>query len=177
MKTEATDCKCTLNAEKISASLAEAKLILGWARPMLRQLTHDKTINPAKIMNEFQGPLCTQLSKWQPSLCNMYKEIFSLSMHECLRCTSFLSRVFHQIVGFPTEFRSHIKNCGNATCELKLSKRRQSKREIITKKETCRSIKQNKSVESASVFLADFFTWSEYTVSSQTADTREKTGA
>ena len=23
---------------------------------MLRQLTHDKTINPAKIMNEFQGP-------------------------------------------------------------------------------------------------------------------------
>lgn len=32
---------------------------------------------------------------------------------------------------------------------------------IITKKETSRSNKQNKSFESASVFLADFFTWSE----------------
>ena len=131
MKTEGTDGKCTLTAEKISATLAEAKFVLGWARPMPRQLTYDETINPAKIMNEFQGPLCTQLSKWQPPLYKMYKEvlILSLSMHECLRCMSFLSGVFHQIVGFSTEFRSHIKNCGNATCELKLSKRWQSKSE------------------------------------------------
>ena len=64
MKTEATDGKCTYTeCGKISATLAEAKLILGGARPMLRQLTYDKTINLAKIMNEFRGLLCTQLSK------------------------------------------------------------------------------------------------------------------
>ena len=161
MKTEATDGKCTLNAEKIPATLAEAKFVLGWARPMPRQLTYDETINPAKIMNEFQGPLCTQLSKWQPSLCKMYKEILSLSMHECLRCTSFSSGVFHKILGFSANSRHILRIVVTLQASSTYQNDDKVKVTIITKKETCRSNKQNKSFESASVSLADFFTWSE----------------
>jgi len=88
----------------------------------------------------------------------MYKEILSLSMHEYLRCTSFLSGVFYQIVGFSTN-SGHISRIV-VTLQASSSYQNDDKVEvkIITKKETCRSNKQNKSFESASVFLADFFT-------------------
>lgn len=153
MKTEATDGKCTYTecGKNVSYSGWSNKFMFGWARPMPRQLTYDKTINPAKITNTFKGSLGTQNDS-----------------HPYVKCTwkywAFLwvpTLFFRQIVRFFNELRSHIKICDNATNELKLSKRRQSKREC-NNKERNRSNKQNKSFESASDFQTDFFTWSEW---------------
>lgn len=144
----------TLNAEKMSATLAEAISLC---------LDERGQCHASSLM--------TRQSIRLRSLINLrghWVLNYQNDSHPYVKCTwkywAFLwvpTLFFRQIVRFFNELRSHIKICDNATNELKLSKRRQSKREC-NNKERNRSNKQNKSFESASDFQTDFFTWSEW---------------